>query len=248
MSTDLYEHQATVALSADEARRLTDQIKVGIEAVWQLIEQAWQGRVWIALGYSSWDDYCTREFGTSRIKLPREERHEVVASMRELGMSTRAIASATGTSDGTVRNALKAGAQNYAPADPAPVTGTDGKTYNDHARREAGDESSSPSPVIGVDGKSYSRPAPVVESPEDKKRRQEEERAKAREEALTQRYSGMFQAIEKLAGFSDHEDTGWLMSEFGPEKLSPTDLYQVIDRAEDAVRFLNEFIEWRDAR
>lgn len=45
--------------------------------------------------------------------------------MRSEGMSTRAIGSALGTSEGTVRNDL-AGAQDYAPA---PVTGTDGKTY-----------------------------------------------------------------------------------------------------------------------
>ena len=37
---------------------------------------------------------------------PREERQEVVASMREIGMSTRAIVAATGTSKGTVDREL----------------------------------------------------------------------------------------------------------------------------------------------
>lgn len=124
----------SVELSASQARELTDRIKVGVEAIWELVKQAFQSRAWAALGYDSWDDYCTREFGTSRIRLPREERQEVVASMREIGMSTRAIAAATGTSKGTVDRAL-AGAPNGAP-EPQPVTGTDGKTYTPKPRPE----------------------------------------------------------------------------------------------------------------
>ena len=115
-----------IAITASQARELTDRIKVGVEAIWELVKQAYQARAWVALGYDSWDDYCTREFGTSRIRLPREERQEVVASMREIGMSTRAIASATGDSPRTVRRAIDSGGA-FAP--PAPVTGTDGKTY-----------------------------------------------------------------------------------------------------------------------
>ena len=115
-----------IAITASQARELTDRIKVGVEAIWELVKQAYQSRAWVALGYDSWDDYCTREFGTSRIRLPREERQEVVASMREIGMSTRAIASATGNS----RRTIQADSQEVAQiAPPAPVTGTDGKTY-----------------------------------------------------------------------------------------------------------------------
>lgn len=113
-------------LSPSAARDITDQISAGLEAMWHLIAKAYQGRAWLALGYESWDDYCTREFGTARLRLPREDRQEVVASLRESGMSTRAIAAATGQSEGNVRNDLKAGAQNCAPG---PVTGTDGKQY-----------------------------------------------------------------------------------------------------------------------
>lgn len=120
----------TIELSANQARELTDRIKVGVEAVWELIKQAYTSRAWSVLGYSSWDDYCTREFGTSRIKLPREERQEVVASMREIGMSTRAIASATGTSKNTITEDFKQLSQTGTPrSEPAPVKGTDGKTY-----------------------------------------------------------------------------------------------------------------------
>jgi len=135
--------EIVTGLTPDAAREVTDRIKVGVEAVWHLIAQAYEGRAWAALGYSSWDDYCTREFGTSRLRLPREERQEVVASLRESGLSTRAIAAATGYNDKTVRNDLAAGAENSAPGDevedaeivddeppaPQPVTGTDGKRY-----------------------------------------------------------------------------------------------------------------------
>lgn len=115
-------------LSAGAARALTDRIKIGVEAVWALVTQAYTERAWSALGYRSWDDYCTREFGTSRIRLPREERAEVVASLRESGLSLRAIAAATGYSEPTVRREL-AGASNDAPDAPSLITGTDGKSY-----------------------------------------------------------------------------------------------------------------------
>ena len=69
-------------LTPADARAITDQIKTGVEAVWQLITRAYTERAWTALGYSSWDQYCIREFGTSRLRLPREERPEMVASLR----------------------------------------------------------------------------------------------------------------------------------------------------------------------
>lgn len=117
-----------IAITASQARELTDRIKVGVEAIWELVKQAYQARAWVALGYDSWDDYCTREFGTSRIRLPREERQEVVASMREIGMSTRAISAATGADRNTVRSDLRQ-VDEIHPPEPGPVTGTDGKTY-----------------------------------------------------------------------------------------------------------------------
>lgn len=129
-----------IELSHSQARDLTDRIKVGVEAIWELIKQAYQSRAWAALGYNSWDDYCTREFGTSRIRLPREERQEVVASMREIGMSTRAIASATGNSKSVIADDLT-GVRNRTPA---PVTGTDGKTYTPKPRPESEPEPDDP--------------------------------------------------------------------------------------------------------
>lgn len=125
-----------VVATAEDARRLTDQIKVAVEGVWHLIEQAYTTRAWSALGHSSWDDYCTREFGTSRLRLPREDRQEVVASLRQSGLSLRAISSATGESEATVRRDLAASGASFDAPDTktAQVTGIDGKTYTQAVR------------------------------------------------------------------------------------------------------------------
>lgn len=118
-----------IALTAEDARRLTDRIKVAVEGTWQLIQEAYLSRAWSALGYSTWDEYCTREFGTARLRLPREERQEVVASLRDSGLSTRAIASATGLSQPTVRRDLGATEPNDSVDEPRSVTGINGKSY-----------------------------------------------------------------------------------------------------------------------
>lgn len=120
-----------IVLSPGNARNLTDRIKVAVEGTWLLIQEAYTTRAWSALGYGSWDEYCTREFDTARLRLPREERQEVVASMRENGLSVRAISSATGLGYGTVQREITepSGDPAGSPEDAIPVTGTDGKTY-----------------------------------------------------------------------------------------------------------------------
>ncbi|WP_051844057.1 hypothetical protein [Streptomyces sp. NRRL S-813] len=111
----------------EEARALTDRIKIAVEGTWQLIREAYTSRTWAVLGYDTWDAYCTAEFGETRLRLPREERQEVVASLRDSGLSVRAIASATGLSRGSVSNSLTE-VSNSGHL-PSKVTGTDGKTY-----------------------------------------------------------------------------------------------------------------------
>lgn len=64
------EKEATTSSRADltevEARRLTDRIKAGVQNLAELVFEAHTGRAWIALGYSSWEEYVKREFGLSR--------------------------------------------------------------------------------------------------------------------------------------------------------------------------------------
>ncbi len=123
-------------LSELEARALVTQISGQLVSVWEDVKRAYLGRAWLALGYPSWDELCAVEFGTAQIRLPREERREVVASLSEAGMSTRAIAAATGSHQETVVNDL------------GHVTGI-------RSRANA-------NVVIGLDGKQYAQPEPEV--------------------------------------------------------------------------------------
>lgn len=134
--------------------------------------------------YQSWDDYCTREFGTTRLRLPREERAEVVASLRESGLSIRAIASATNEPVMTVQNELARvrdrtpepdaesdalaeeliaeqelppRPENYMNVPGAPTDSTPGQTDRVADSIAKAHEQTTPEPksVIGIDGKKY---------------------------------------------------------------------------------------------
>jgi len=150
------------------ARTLTDRIKVALEATWQMVIEAYQGRAWVALGYSSWDDYCTREFGTARLRLPREERDETVASLRDAGLSVRAIAAATGLGRGTVarsasrdRGGSSEAAEQFGPGVPNGTPGDPGDTAvlvsSESATFVPVAPPASGGSVTGIDGKRYAR-------------------------------------------------------------------------------------------
>jgi hypothetical protein len=94
--------------------------------VWELIRDAYLREAWKPLGYGSWDMYCAAEFGTARLRVPREERAEVVGSLRDAGLSLRAIAAATGLGRGTVERELEGVPFGTGETK---VTGLDGKTY-----------------------------------------------------------------------------------------------------------------------
>ena len=173
---DVEAGEVVAELTAEEAAELTRDIAGELEFAWELISRAYRGRAWAALGYLSWDEYCTNEFGASRLALPREERAEVVQSLRSQGLSLRAIAAATGAGLGTVKRDVDAGvpngtpdegASNDAPANEATVTGIDGKSYqptktttresksttveyaDDRTDDEADKEPAPPSPIPG---------------------------------------------------------------------------------------------------
>lgn len=116
-------------LTLDQAEVLTERIRSGLSTVWQDLVVAYQGRVWISTGYKSWDDYLKGEFGGAPLRLPREERADTVKSLRDAGLSLRAIASATGTSYGTVSRDSAGDPFGSPDAEPKMVTGADGKTY-----------------------------------------------------------------------------------------------------------------------
>ncbi|WP_445520509.1 hypothetical protein [Streptomyces sp. NEAU-174] len=113
----------------EQARALTDRIKVAVEGTWQLIREAYTSRTWAVLGYDTWDAYVSSEFGSARLALPREERAETVASLREAGMSIPAIASATRLGVGTVHRSLSSTFPDGKVDQPDLITGVNGKSY-----------------------------------------------------------------------------------------------------------------------
>lgn len=113
---------------------------------------------WSALGYQSWDDYCDKEFGSSRLRLPREERAEVVTSLRESGFSLRAIQATTGISKSTVIKDLR-----WSPE----LTRTRCCEVVQNAPPEVISEPFEPQPIptTGLDGKTYRRKPPTPNNP-----------------------------------------------------------------------------------
>lgn len=134
--------QGAAVMTADDARHLTDRIKQSLETTWQLALHAWNCRAWVSLGYDSWASYCENEFSSCRLALPRLERDRAISSLAGQGMSSRAVASLTGTSQRTAARVIgehRAGTEPNAVQSttaPRPVsgrgarsTGTDGKAY-----------------------------------------------------------------------------------------------------------------------
>lgn len=121
--------QTAQELTAENARELTRKIRVGLEGTYALIIDAFKGRAWTALGYPTWDAYCQGEFGALSLQPPREERQQVILSLRESGMSTRAIASATDTSQSQVIRELRSIPRESFGSPEGSTIGLDGKTY-----------------------------------------------------------------------------------------------------------------------
>lgn len=116
---------ASEEMTADQAREFVEHVRASVEDLKDWIIRAVKGRAWIALGYGSWDEMCEAEFDGAVIRLPREDRREAVASLREAGLSTRAIGSALGISNQTVGRDLST-APNGA-VEPQTVTSLDGR-------------------------------------------------------------------------------------------------------------------------
>lgn len=195
----LVEHD--VDLTADEAGELVDRIRQLTTVTWSAVVRLYQGRGWLALGYESWDECCDAEFDGARIKLPREDRREVVASMADQGMSNRAIAAAIGVSEPTVRRdqgasndapdpkvaAINAELQTHAneqqahhskPA-PEPKVGpawSDEWSEDDEILDAEIIDEPAPRTVQGIDGKTYTKPTPTA----DQQREADEREADAR--------------------------------------------------------------------
>lgn len=101
---------ADAPLEVGAARAVTDQIRSAVARtidvlgeVDVVVGRAYAGRVWIALGHSSWQAYCEHEISRARLWSTVTERQEATVRLRESGLSLRAVAAVMRVSDGTVR-------------------------------------------------------------------------------------------------------------------------------------------------
>lgn len=147
-------------LSRVEARSAIDQIIETGLLLKDRILYAWLGEAWDALGYDSWDDLCAQELHALELELPRDDRRELVMSLRREGMSLRAIAAATGVAPNTVRNDLNAGVQISRENCTPEVLDVEADEEGDSAI-----DWHPPATVKGRDGKNYTAPAPKPTPP-----------------------------------------------------------------------------------
>lgn len=109
-------------LTTDEARALTARIVAGLADLLPLIKEAFERRADVALGYTTWPDYCDAELRGLRV--PIVDRPKAVAELRSAGMSTRAIGAALGVGKSTVDRDLSSVPDGTVPER---VVGLDGK-------------------------------------------------------------------------------------------------------------------------
>lgn len=133
-------------LTTNEAQQITGRIRAWVNAYpLDDVKRAYFGRVWLALGYESWSEWCDCEL--NGFKLPAVERREVVAELAEAGMSNPAIADVLDVDQSTVyRDKESQGLH-----DAKPVVGQDGKRYAKANRRGSS---------VPDDAETYTKPEP----------------------------------------------------------------------------------------
>ncbi|WP_445168763.1 helix-turn-helix domain-containing protein [Mycolicibacterium sp. Dal123E01] len=200
----------SVGLTVEQARQLTDEIKVDAGALWTKLARAYTERAWAALDYASWDAYCAGEFQSLRLRLPLEERQEVVRSLRDAGLSIRAIASGTGSSDQTVQRDLKAGVVNHYTSRDA-----SGEPIDAEVVEERPDEHSEHATITGMDGKAHPRRKPMSD-PGTKPARQQSPLDLSFDDAtksFQKAARGLLADADRLSGYA-REDEEWFRTWF----------------------------------
>lgn len=97
----------------DEARRVTEELKVkllhALEAQYDFIqaaEQAFDGHIWVALGYpkgvQGWTMYCADNFAAEKIRVTGQQRTDLITGFTPGKISNRGIAALLGISRKTV--------------------------------------------------------------------------------------------------------------------------------------------------
>lgn len=102
----------------DEARHVTEELKVkllhALEAQYDFIqaaEQAFDGHIWVALGYpegmKGWTMYCADNFAAEKIRVTGQQRTDLITGFTPGKISNRSIAALLGVGLGTVNRAKK---------------------------------------------------------------------------------------------------------------------------------------------
>lgn len=204
-----------VPLSAGEAQRLTERIKVVAGSVrdsmfklCNLVGEAKASNAWSVLGYPSWPAYLADTLGSEPMRLGRADRRELVDYLSGEGMSTRAIASIAGVDQKTVVNDRRAGAENSSPVtesetpvEPREVVGLDGKTYTKPP--------SKPQRRRALTDQAHDAGWELRKAAERLARIREDDRFSRNKEEITAHLRGhLIYAIETCQGFLDDIETG----------------------------------------
>ena len=162
-----------IAERQDWAARLTQRIQATIvsareqlRTVEDLLREARDGNAAEILGFKSWTDYVANIFAETPLRLERADRAEVAKVLSRYGMSTRAIASVTGSSNATVSRDINEDGTDV----DSTVTGV---TVGEGAS------------ITGLNGKSYTRPEVVEPAEKPVKARRTALSKAAREAANT---------------------------------------------------------------
>lgn len=94
-------------LTESEARESVATAKRGLEAAADEIVRQIGGRAWVALGYADWDQMREAEYRGAAVIVPRAGRPEIVARLREEGLSQKQIGETLGVDQKTVSNDVR---------------------------------------------------------------------------------------------------------------------------------------------
>lgn len=160
--TDLQFSEPAESMNEAEAKDFVAYVREQQDEMPRRVIDAYQRRVWLALGYDTWAAMCEGE----ELRLPRE----VTSELRAGGLSIRAIAAATGSSVGQTHRDLSgvpSPRQNGTPESGGKVVGLDGKTYQrPHSEpQERRPTPPEPEPGIWYSGPAEPEPRPVAPKP-----------------------------------------------------------------------------------
>lgn len=158
-----------VVMEIGAARRLSERIRLTAHSAREnlarlqvLVQEAQAGQAHVALGYASWTAYLADVFGEEPLRLPRDQRQELVGYLAGEGMSVRAISAVVDLPKSTVADTLNRGVRDRTP-EPSETPAPDAQDEV-HTSTAATDptENAAPhrEPVTGLDGKTYPRPEP----------------------------------------------------------------------------------------